>query len=105
MPLDGSQRTESVLPTAARIAHAYGAELVLVHVVHEPLPTAVLRSDEDLDLACAGRVAPRASARRPTSSGLRAGLVRDGVVARTRVVRHPNQRQCILEIAQHEQAD
>ena len=51
VPLDGSLRTESVLPTAARIANAYGAELLLVHVVQEPLPSLVLRAPEDLSLA------------------------------------------------------
>lgn len=35
VPLDGSVRTESVLPTAARIASASGGELLLVHVVQE----------------------------------------------------------------------
>ena len=44
VPLDGSTRTESVLPTVARIADAYGAELLLAHVVVEPLPTAVLHA-------------------------------------------------------------
>ena len=43
VPLDGSLRTESVLPTVARIANAYGAEVLLVHVVPEPVPSALLR--------------------------------------------------------------
>lgn len=33
VPIDGSARSESVLPVAARIARAHGAELVLAHVV------------------------------------------------------------------------
>lgn len=33
IPLDGSQRAESVIPVARRIARDHGAELVLVHVV------------------------------------------------------------------------
>jgi nucleotide-binding universal stress UspA family protein len=33
VPLDSSQRAESVVPLAARLARAHGAELVLVHVV------------------------------------------------------------------------
>jgi nucleotide-binding universal stress UspA family protein len=33
VPLDGSCRAESVLPVAARVARAHGAEIVLVHIV------------------------------------------------------------------------
>ncbi|MGZ8359824.1 MAG: universal stress protein [Allosphingosinicella sp.] len=33
VPLDGSPRAESVLPVAARLARAHGAELILAHVV------------------------------------------------------------------------
>src|SRR5205085_451511 len=36
LPLDGSLRTESVLPVAARIASAQGAELLRAHVQHGP---------------------------------------------------------------------
>jgi nucleotide-binding universal stress UspA family protein len=36
VPLDGSQRAESVLPIAMRIARKHDAELVLAHVVSEP---------------------------------------------------------------------
>lgn len=36
VPLDGSQRAESVLPVAMRIARKHNAELVLAHVVSEP---------------------------------------------------------------------
>ncbi len=36
VPLDGSQRAESVLPLAMRIARKHGAELILAHVVPEP---------------------------------------------------------------------
>ena len=59
VPLDGSLRTESVLPTAARIANANAAELVLVHVVEEPQPTGVLHAPEDLDARAGARHPPR----------------------------------------------
>jgi nucleotide-binding universal stress UspA family protein len=36
VPLDGSSWSESVLPLAARLAHAVDAELILVHVVQVP---------------------------------------------------------------------
>lgn len=104
VPLDGSQRTESALPTAARIARAYQAELILVHVVQELLPTAVLRAAEDLELVrrLAARLEVSAKA---YLEGLRAGLVREGASVRTLVVRHPNQRHCILDTSRHEHAD
>ena len=36
VPLDGSQRAESVLPMATALAQQHGAELILVHVVARP---------------------------------------------------------------------
>ena len=59
VPLDGSLRTESVLPTAARIARAYGAEILLVHVVQAPIASSVLRAGAELELAHGPRRAAR----------------------------------------------
>jgi nucleotide-binding universal stress UspA family protein len=104
VPLDGSQRTESVLPTAARIANAYGAELILLHVTQELLPTPVLHSGEDLELA--SRLASRLKiTAKAYLEGLRARLVRDGARVRTLVMHHANQRHCIVEAAKREHAD
>jgi nucleotide-binding universal stress UspA family protein len=104
VPLDGSRRTESVLPTAARIARAYGAELILVHVVHEPTQTLVLRSTEDLErvreLAAHLEISAKAYL-----EGLRMSLVREGSPVRTLVTRHANERQSILETCKREHAD
>jgi nucleotide-binding universal stress UspA family protein len=51
VPLDGSQRAESVLPTATTLAQASGAELLLVHVVRKPeMPRQIPLSQEALDL-------------------------------------------------------
>jgi nucleotide-binding universal stress UspA family protein len=102
--LDGSARTECVLPVVARMARAFDAAVVLAHVVAEPLATSVLRGGEDLELAraLAGHLEISAKA---YLEGLRTSLVHDGTSVRTIVARHPNQRQCILETAQHEQAD
>ncbi len=104
VPLDGSRRTESVLPTAARIARAYGAELILVHVVHELLPTLVLRATEDLERAreLAAHLEIRAKA---YLEALRIGLVREGTPVRTLVMRHANERHSILETSKREHAD
>jgi len=104
VPLDGSRRTESVLPTAARIARAYDAELILVHVIQELLPTAVLYRAEDLELTRQLASSLEVSAK-AYLEGLRAGLVREGASVRTLVVRHANQRHCILATSKHEHAD
>jgi nucleotide-binding universal stress UspA family protein len=104
VPLDGSQRTECVLPTVARIARAHDTEVLLVHVVQELLPTSVLHTAEDLELARQLASHLEASAK-AYLEGLRAGLVRDGTAVRTLVVRHANQRHSIIETARHEHAD
>jgi len=104
VPLDGSQRTECVLPIATRIARAYGAELILVHVIREQVPTSVLHATEDLELA--SELASHLEVTAKTYlEDLRAGLERDGNVVRTLVLRDPNQRRAIIEISKQEHAD
>lgn len=102
VPLDGSLRTESVLPTAARIADAHGAELLLVHVVVEPLQTAMLH-EEDLEIArdLAGRLELRA---KRYLEHVRSRLPR-ATRARTLVTRHVDERQSLFEICFREQID
>jgi nucleotide-binding universal stress UspA family protein len=52
VPLDGSQRAESVLPLAGMLARASEAQLLLAHVVHKPeLSRQALPSSEDVELA------------------------------------------------------
>jgi nucleotide-binding universal stress UspA family protein len=104
VPLDGSRRTESVLPTASRIARAYGAELILAHVVHDVTPTLVLRATEDLELARELTAHLEISAK-AYLEGLRISLVHEGTPVRTLVARHTNERHSILETSRHEQAD
>ena len=104
VPLDGSVRTESVLPAAMRIAHAYHAELLLVHVVQEPLPSALLGAAEDMQLAqqLAARLESNA---KKYLKHLQQQLARDGVSVNTRVCRHVNERQGLLDLSQENQAD
>jgi nucleotide-binding universal stress UspA family protein len=104
VPLDGSLRTESALPTAARLASAYGAELLLVHVVQEPVASLVLRAGEDLELAKALAARLESSAKRYLD-GLRDRLAHEVASVRTLVVRHANERQCLLELSQKEHSD
>lgn len=102
--LDGSPRAEGVLPAAVRLSGAHGAELLLVHVVHEPVPSALLANADDLALA-------RELAQRLEGAATRylehlsAQLTHQGTAVRTCVVRHPNVPQCLLKISQQEQAD
>ena len=51
LPLDGSQRSECVLPLAEMLARTYDAELLFVHVVEKPeIPRRTPPTQEDLDL-------------------------------------------------------
>src|SRR5512135_2742713 len=52
VPLDGSQRAESVLPQAATLAGAHQAQIVLAHVVQRPeMPRRTPPAREDVELA------------------------------------------------------
>lgn len=104
VPLDGSLRGESVLPTAARMASAHGAELLLVHVVQEPLPTALLHATEDMELATKLATRLEVVATRYLKD-LEQQLAHEVASVRTLVVRHANARQCLLETAQKERSD
>ena len=104
VPLDGSLRTESVLPTAVRIAKKYGSELLLVLVVREPVPTSVLHTPEDLEVA--RDLAARLEARgKGYLEGLRDQLVREGASVRTLVLRTADEKQSLLDLSQKEQSD
>ena len=104
VPLDGSLRSESVLPVAARIARAYGSEVLIVHVVAEPRASALLTAPDDLDLA------------QQLGGGLESGahrylerverqLSHHVASVRALVLRRPSERQCLLEVAQRENVD
>ena len=104
VPLDGSVRAESVLPTVVRIASMHGAELLLALVIQEPIVTGVLCSPEDL--AAARELATRLeiSGKRYLEE-LHGQLKREGASARTRVLRSADERQSLLELCQSEQSD
>ncbi len=52
LPLDGSQRAESVLPVAGALARQQNAVLVAAHVVRQPeMPRRTPPTQEDIDLA------------------------------------------------------
>jgi nucleotide-binding universal stress UspA family protein len=104
VPLDGSRRSESVLPVAARIAAEENAEIVLVHVVEEPLPTEMLSLAEDMALARTLASRLESGARRYLDRVQRQLASRASAV-RTIVIRHPREPQCLLEIAEREHVD
>jgi nucleotide-binding universal stress UspA family protein len=104
VPLDGSVRTESVLPTAVCIANAHGAELLLVHVVAEPIPTSVLVAPEDLELAreLATRLETRATR---YLEALRDTVGHEVASVRMLVVRQADKRQFLIELSEKERVD
>jgi nucleotide-binding universal stress UspA family protein len=104
VPLDGSIRSESVLPSAAHIANVNGSDISLVHVVQEPLVTALLDAAEDLKLA--RKLAARLeSAARRYLEHIQERLARERTSVNTVVIRHPNECQGLLEISVQQQAD
>lgn len=104
VPLDGSPRTESVLPTAESIAQVHGAQLVLVHIVAEPLPSGILASSEDVQLArdLATRLEAQASR---YLEALRHHVGYDETQVVTLVERQPDRRQFLVELAAREKID
>ncbi len=102
--VDGSLRAQSVLPEVARLARFHGAELLLVHVVAEPKPTAVLSSEEDLELARLLATRLQAGAERYLST-LRERLLGDVAHVEMFVLRETDERRALLEVARVRQAD
>jgi nucleotide-binding universal stress UspA family protein len=104
VPLDGSVRSESVLPTVVRIARMHGAELLLALVIQEPIVTGVLCSPEDLATARDLAARLEVSGKRYLEE-LRGQLEREGAAARTLVLRSADERQSLLEVSRSEQSD
>jgi nucleotide-binding universal stress UspA family protein len=96
--LDGSVRTECVLPPVVNLSRANGASVLLVHVVDEPQSTAVLSSSEDLALARSLADKLETSAARYLSR-LRSQLLSEVSRVETLVLRRADQRRGLLEVA------
>ena len=102
VPLDGSGRAESVLPAVARMARERGCEVLLVHVVAEPIKTALLSSTEDFALA--ERLADVQEQRaKQYLERLRGQLARDVPLVSTLVTRSVNGPQILVQssVGQH----
>jgi nucleotide-binding universal stress UspA family protein len=104
VPLDGSVRTESALPAAVRLAAAHDAELLLVHVVREPISTALMQAAEGLELAQKLATRLEAAARRYLGR-LQQQLARQGATAQIVVCRHVNEHQCLLELVERQRVE
>jgi nucleotide-binding universal stress UspA family protein len=107
VPLDGSIRAESVLPTAVRLARAEEAEVIVAHLTSDPIRTEVLFTEEDLALAreLADRLTSRADAyvgqvRARLSNG---GL--HGVRVRAVTGRSTDHRTGLIALALSQRAD
>ncbi len=104
VPLDGSARSESVLPAVTRIAKAHSADISLVHAVQEPLATALLDTAEDMELAQTLASRLESAAKRYLEQ-LQGRLKHEGLLVNAIVIRHTSERQGLLEVSQEEQAD
>jgi len=104
VPLDGSLRTESVLPIVTRLAKESAAVVSLVHVVAEPTESAVLVAGDDLALA-------RVLASRIVSTAeryllrIRADLTRTLRDVEVHVLREVDERRALLDAAESQSAD
>jgi len=104
VPLDGSQRAESVLSLVLETATTQDAEVVLLHVVNEPRSSGVLSDGEDL------RLARTLAARMKIGGqsyldGVRSRLLRDISRVTVRVVVSADTREAVLDAARDERAD
>ncbi len=104
VPLDGSLRTECVLPMVIQLAKAHQAEVLLIHVVPEPVPSELIHAGEDMELAreLASRVERRA---KDYLERIRERLAHEIPSVHTRVCRHIDKRQFLLELARNDGSD
>ncbi len=103
VPLDGSLRTESVLPTAARIARAHGAELLLAFVAADPVATAIMTEDV---LGLARELALRLEKHgQDYLERVRERLARDGTSVRTLFLRSSDERRALVDLSERDGSD
>jgi nucleotide-binding universal stress UspA family protein len=104
VPLDGSVRSECVLPTAIRIARESDAEVIVGHIVSDPIRTEVLFNEGDLSLArsFANTLSTRAG---EYLDRIGSQLEASGVKARTALSRSIDHREELVALAAAERAD
>lgn len=104
-PLDGSQRAESVLPLAARIASAHGAELVLAHVVPRLQPIGYGPLETPTRALCARLSEQNEQGARDYLDSLEARLWKEHLPVRAIVVRNGEPRSELVRLAVEQQVD
>jgi nucleotide-binding universal stress UspA family protein len=105
LPLDGSPRAESVLPLAARIAEAHGAELVLIHVAQIPEMIEMGPSEPE-DIAIRTRIMKRNErVARMYLERIKAKLAAWVPEIRIRLCGHEDVRRCLADLITEERAD
>jgi nucleotide-binding universal stress UspA family protein len=105
VPLDGSQRAESALPSALSVARAHGSELLLLHVVPCPersCPCPREREDHDLEDRLVERNARLAET---YLNGVRKHLEAEGIRVRSVVAVDGDVRSEILRHIAEDQID
>jgi nucleotide-binding universal stress UspA family protein len=104
VPLDGSLRGECALPTALRLARLAGAEIIVAHVVSEPIQSGVLYSEGDL--AVAADLAERLTARGEAYlEGVRVRIADGGPACRKALIRATDHRAGLASLAASMEAD
>jgi nucleotide-binding universal stress UspA family protein len=104
VPLDGSIRSECVLPLVAELARHDRADVILVHVVTDPTPTAVLSDADDVRMAQALASRLQANAEIYLAK-VRARLLPEVPRVQTIVVLRTEERQALLDVAAQQGAD
>ncbi len=104
VPLDGSVRSECVLPLVVDLAGRDRAEVLLVHVVTDPTPTAVLSEADDVQMAhtLASRMQANAEI---YLSRVRARLLHEVSSVQTMALLRSEERQAVLDVAQQHGGD
>ena len=104
VPLDGSVRSQHVLPTVLRLARALRTQVVLATAIRDPVRTELLSREEDLLLAqeLTDRLVKQAE---EYLARIRSQLEAGGVSAVTRVQRGFDHRAVIVGLARSEGAD
>ncbi len=98
VPLDGSLRSESVLPIVTQLAQHHAAEIMLVHVVTDPTSSAVLSNGDDMQLAMS-LSARKADNAEEYLALMRARLLPQTPAVTTLVVRRCSDRQSLLDLS------
>lgn len=102
VPLDGSQRSECVLPLAEALARQHGAELILVHVVTPPEMIHRMPLSAD-DVALLTRIVDRN--RMEATHYLEQIHAQLAPLASTRILNSDNVERALLQLAESESVD